>query len=282
MKIFIEANKLTQHILSEKEKGQKVGFVPTMGALHQGHMSLIQRAKKENDISICSIFVNPTQFNEASDLKKYPRTLESDVTLLMENENDILFWPTVEQMYPEDLETELELDLEGLDKLMEGEFRPGHFAGVAQVVKRLLDITQPNRLYMGQKDFQQYSIVSKMIKDLKLEVENICCDIIREESGLAMSSRNVRLEPEIKKRASILSKTLQDLKNQLDERPPKELEKWAMDQMSIPDFRPEYVSIVDGYTLQKIEDVSQHDFIVACTAVWAGEVRLIDNMILKR
>ena len=282
MKIFIQAEKLSSYITELRARDKSIGFVPTMGALHHGHMSLIHKAKSENDISICSIFVNPTQFNEQSDLDKYPRTLAEDISLLIEHNNDILFWPTVAEMYPEDLDTSIDLDLEGLDTLMEGEFRPGHFAGVAQVVKRLLDITNPHRLYMGQKDFQQFSIVSKMIKDLEMGVENISCDIIREESGLAMSSRNRRLDPEIKKRASVLYQTLKGAKEHLTEMSPQELSKWAMTQLSIPNFKPEYFSIVDGYTLQNIDSFEQHEFVVACTAVWAGEIRLIDNMILKQ
>jgi pantoate--beta-alanine ligase len=281
LKIFIQAEKLSAYVTELRARDKTIGFTPTMGALHHGHMSLIHKAKSENDISICSIFVNPTQFNEQSDLEKYPRTLAEDISLLIENNNDILFWPTVQEMYPEDLNTEIELDLEGLDKLMEGAFRPGHFAGVAQVVKRLLDITNPHRLYMGQKDFQQFSIVSKMIKDLEINVENVSCDIIREESGLAMSSRNRRLDPDIKKRASILSKTLSQAKENISSMQPSEITEWAMKNMTIPDFKPEYFTIADGYTLQAIESFEDHDFVVACTAVWAGEVRLIDNMILK-
>lgn len=281
MKIFIQADKLSAYITELRARDKSVGFIPTMGALHQGHMSLIHRAKSENDISICSIFVNPTQFNEESDLDKYPRTLAEDITLLIENNNDILFWPTVAEMYPSDLATDIELDLEGLDTLMEGAFRPGHFAGVAQVVKRLLDITNPHRLYMGQKDFQQFSIVSKMIKDLDINVENVSCEIIREESGLAMSSRNRRLDPEIKSKASLLYKTLREAKATISSMQPSEISKWAMQTMDVPDFKPEYFTIVDGYNLQAIESFEAHDFVVACTAVWAGEVRLIDNMILK-
>ncbi|MEL6987066.1 MAG: pantoate--beta-alanine ligase, partial [Bacteroidota bacterium] len=223
MKVFIHTEKISAYITELRARDKSIGFVPTMGALHQGHMSLINKAKSENDFVICSIFVNPTQFNEASDLDKYPRPLDEDITLLINNNTDILFWPTASEMYPPGLDTSVNIDLNGLDSIMEGTFRPGHFAGVVQVVKRLLDIVNPHKLYMGQKDFQQFSIISKMIRDLDLSIENIPCEIIRESNGLAMSSRNRRLLPTIKENASILFETLSEAKLKINDASPKQI-----------------------------------------------------------
>ena len=258
-----------------------IGFVPTMGALHQGHISLIKRSVAENKHTVCSIFVNPTQFNDSADLKKYPRTIEKDINLLEGAGNDILFLPSAKEVYPPGLDTTLDISFGNLETVMEGCFRPGHFEGMAQVVKRLLDIVQPNRLYMGQKDFQQLAIVQNMIDQLSLPVDLIMCEIIREKDGLAMSSRNVRLKKKERAEAALINKILLAVAKKSKKQQLKSLKAWAISQLSIPGFRPEYFEIVDGRTLQPISNFGSSDYVVACTAVWVGKVRLIDNMVLK-
>ncbi len=261
---------------------KKIGYVPTMGALHDGHASLIKSSVTKCDITICSIFVNPTQFNDASDLDKYPRTLSADVKILEAAKCDIVFAPSVKDIYPKGTKSKLKLRLGKLDKVMEGEFRPGHFKGVAQVVKRLLDIVKPTMLFMGQKDFQQFTIIQHMINQLNIPTKLVVCPIKREQSGLAMSSRNVRLEKHIKSRADILHHTLLEARELLNlGYTPKQIESYAMKGFKITDFKPEYFRIVNGNTLLPVKNVKKEDYIVACAAVWAGDVRLIDNMILK-
>ncbi len=281
MYLFKRVSDLQRYITSQRDQQKSVGFVPTMGALHEGHLTLIERSRSENDITVCSIFVNPTQFNDKKDLDKYPRTTANDISLLTQKDTEVLFLPPPSEVYPEGLDTKLDLKMGQLDKVMEGEFRPGHFEGMAQVVKRLLDIVNPHHLYMGQKDYQQLTIVRSMIKQLDLPVKLVRCPIKREADGLAMSSRNVRLKPDIRKRATILSETLKKAKTKIDKVDPKVIQQEAMAAMAIPDFKPEYFRIVDGVTLLPVVDVKNAEEIVACTAVWAGDVRLIDNMILK-
>lgn len=278
----IKVNTIQKAIKKHKKREKTIGFVPTMGALHEGHMSLIRQAKEQSDVVVCSIFVNPTQFNDKGDLKKYPRTLKADMAILEKEGCDYVFTPSVTEIYPQGELEKVDIDLNGLDTLMEGAFRPGHFAGVVQVVKRLLDIVQPDHLYMGQKDFQQFTIIQHMIDQLQIPTELVVCTIKREKSGLAMSSRNRRLPSDIKSRTHIIYDTLKQVKSMIETHRPKELEKMAMGYLSIPDFNPEYFSIVDGRTLRPITSFDKHDYVVACTAVWAGDVRLIDNMILKQ
>lgn len=253
-----------------------------MGALHQGHASLIKKAKLENDICVCCIFVNPTQFNDPKDLDKYPRTEGKDIKILVGLDNDVLFYPTVDAVYPKDLHIPI-FDFGQVDKVMEGKFRPGHFDGVVEVVYRLIDIVQPDRLYMGQKDFQQFTLIQHMLQQMQSSTKLVVCPIIREVDGLALSSRNVRLTPENRQNAPIISKILHGLNDWLTNGGSiKEAEAKAITQLNeMPDFRPEYLEIVDGYTLQPIEQMEDSDYVVVCTAVWAGGVRLIDNVILK-
>lgn len=281
MILLKEVKDLQNYISHLKRTGRKVGFVPTMGALHQGHLSLISKAKSECEAVVCSIFVNPTQFNDQSDLNKYPRTLDQDIELLESKQTDILFFPPVDEVYPKELDTTLSLEFGSLDKVMEGIFRPGHFDGMAQVVKRLLDIVDPDRLYMGQKDYQQFSIVNEMIRQLKLPVKLVLCPIIREEDGLAMSSRNRRLDQKIRLKANIIYQTLIATKEQIEEKDPSTLMDEAIKKLTFADFKPEYFDIVDGFTLERITNFNDHELVTVCTAVWAGEIRLIDNMILK-
>ena len=259
-----------------------VGFAPTMGALHDGHLELVRMAKRDGCLAVASIFVNPTQFNDLKDLEKYPRTAEKDAALLLSADCDVLFIPPVEEVYPPGKDLTIELDFKQLDKVMEGEFRPGHFKGMATVVNRLLDIVRPQRLYMGQKDFQQLSIVRDMIRQLQLPVELVMCPTVRESDGLAMSSRNMRLTPEMRAVAPVIHQTLQWAKTELDKnRPADEIQTETLQKLSDAGLRPEYFGIVDGETLLNVRHRSDSAFIVACVAAFAGEVRLIDNLVLK-
>jgi pantoate--beta-alanine ligase len=282
MKRKIKVSTIQKAVRKARKEGKKIGFVPTMGALHEGHISLINAARKKSDVVISSIFVNPTQFNDKKDLIKYPRTLKADSRMLEDAGTDFLFHPSVDEIYPPGKKYDLNLDLKGLDTVMEGEFRPGHFKGVVQVVHRLLDIVKPDFLFMGQKDFQQFTIIQHMINTLKMPTELVVCPIIREKDGLAMSSRNRRLDPNLRKKANILYRTLKKIKAGIKDQSPSSLIDMAMKETSIPGLKPEYFAIVDGNTLQDVDAFDHHDYVVVCTAVWAGDVRLIDNMILYK
>jgi pantoate--beta-alanine ligase len=282
MKIIKTETDLKNHIFKFKSQKKSIGFVPTMGALHEGHISLVHTAQKIADICVVSIFVNPTQFDNQEDLAKYPRILDKDAELLEKNKVDILFAPGSEDIYPENLDTKVNLDLNGLDKVMEGEFRDGHFEGVVQVVNRLLDLVSPDYLVMGQKDFQQFTIINHMISTLKLPVKLIIGKTKREEDGLAMSSRNRRLTKTYRNIAPAIHKTLKYLKRNLSKKPISELQEYALKRLTKAGLKPEYFIIFDGNTLQKIEKLENHEFVVAATAAWAGEIRLIDNMPLKK
>ena len=283
MLLFKEVEKLQTYLEKKRAKGLTIGYTPTMGALHQGHASLIKKAKAENDISVCSIFVNPTQFNDPKDLEKYPRTEGRDIEMLASLDNDIVFYPTVDAIYPKGINIPT-FDFGVVDKVMEGKFRPGHFDGVVEVVHRLLDIVQPEGLYMGQKDFQQFTLIQHMLNQMGSKTQLVVCPIIREKDGLALSSRNVRLTAQNRQNAPIISKILHQLNDWMaGGLSVKEAEKKAIAQLSkVPDFKPEYFEIVDGHTLQPIEKMSDTDYVVVCAAVWTGAIRLIDNVILKK
>jgi pantoate--beta-alanine ligase len=280
MYLFQTAKELQNHIQNLHQQGISIGFVPTMGALHAGHLSLIEEAKKIADCSVCSIFVNPTQFNDPKDLEKYPRTPDKDAQLLESVGNDILFMPTPEEVYPQGLNTHLELDFGTLAGVMEGAFRPGHFQGMAEVVKRLLDLVTPEILLMGQKDFQQFTIVKHMIKQLAMPTQLVMGATVRETDGVAMSSRNVRLSPENRSKAPVIFETLQWAKKMLRTLPLKTIQEMALQKLQSVGFEPEYFEIVNTDTLMSINDPLDATAIVACTALWAGGVRLIDNVIL--
>jgi pantoate--beta-alanine ligase len=283
MHLFKRVDELQVFLNTERVNNRSVGFVPTMGALHDGHLSLVRQSLAENQITVASIFVNPTQFNELSDLARYPRTPGKDLQLLAKVGCDLVFLPEPADIYPPGLDTILDLNLSGLDTRLEGLQRPGHFDGVAQVVKRFLDIIRPENLYMGQKDYQQQLIVKEMIRVLDLPYRVVTMPTAREEDGLAMSSRNMLLDPELRPRVNLLYKTLMEAKQRLVKgSTPAEIEKWAMEELSQPGFRPEYFTIVDGHSLQPLTEKEEYaEFVVACTAVWAGEVRLIDNFLLR-
>ena len=283
MLLFKRIVDLQKYLNSLKSKGLQVGFIPTMGALHKGHESLIARSKAENEVTIASIFVNPTQFNDAKDLNKYPRTPERDIEILTDAGCDVLFMPEASEIYPQGTTPSVKFNFGKLDKVLEGTFRPGHFDGMAQVVHRLLDIIKPNRLYMGQKDFQQFTIVASMLEQSKSKTELIMCEIVREKDGLAMSSRNTRLSSEDRIKATLIHRTLHEAADMVGEYSPVDIQKIAVGKLRLEqDFKLEYFEIIDGRTLLPIRLFEDTDFAVAVTAVWVGDVRLIDNMILKQ
>ncbi|MFT5750348.1 MAG: pantoate--beta-alanine ligase [Ancylomarina sp.] len=270
----------TQSIISEfKANGKRVGLVPTMGALHQGHLSLVAQSKKENDITVVSIFVNPTQFNNPKDLKTYPRVLDKDLDLLSEYEPDLIFIPEVEEVYPEP-DTRI-FDFGDIEKVMEGKNRPGHFNGVAQVVSKLFSYISPNNAYFGQKDFQQVAVIKQMTKDLKLDIKIVPCPIIRELDGLAMSSRNMLLSELERKNAARISKTLIKACNLVPDFGVSLLKDWVVTEINSNAYlKVEYFEIVDATSLQSIEKWEDSDNRIACITVQVGKVRLIDNISL--
>jgi pantoate--beta-alanine ligase len=283
MLLFKRVTDLQKYLNSLKSKGLHIGFAPTMGALHRGHISLVDRSRNECDATVVSIFVNPTQFNNTDDLVKYPRTPEKDIEMLAESGCDILFMPDITEIYPEGTTPSVKFNFGKLDRVLEGTFRPGHFEGMAQVVHRLLEIVNPDKLYMGQKDFQQAAIVVKMLELMKSKTELVSCNIQREDDGLAMSSRNVRLTPEDRPKAALIHKVLADALDMVGEHNPSEIQKLSLTKLKTePRFKVEYFEIVDGRTLLPIQLFEDTDFAVAVAAVWVGDVRLIDNIILKQ
>jgi len=278
MKLLTSISEVKNNVDNFRKQGEIIGFVPTMGALHQGHISLVQKAKEECDIVITSIFVNPTQFNDRSDLEKYPRTLEKDVELLTFSGNNLLFYPSEEEMYPKpDLR---KFDFGLLEKVMEGAHRPGHFNGVAQVVSKLFDIVNPHKAYFGQKDFQQLAIIRQLVKQNNYPIEIIACPTLREKDGLAMSSRNIRLTETEREIAPLIYGTLVAIKEFAAKHPVSDLKKTAQEKIGAQSLMElEYFEIVNAETLQPVEKIEAGKCI-ACIAVKLGSVRLIDNILL--
>ncbi len=263
-----------------RSEGKSIGFVPTMGALHKGHVSLVERSVAENDITVVSIFVNPTQFNDKNDLKNYPRMPEKDITMLEAAGVNVVFMPTESEIYPEP-DTRV-FDFGMLDKVMEGKFRPGHFNGVAQVVSKLFDIVEPHRAYFGQKDYQQLAIIRAMVRMLGYRIEIVGCPIVREPDGLAMSSRNLLLTPEHRKSAPIIYQTLAEARNKTNEFSVKDMIDWVVKGInSDPNLKVEYFELADADSLLPVQGWDHPNGIVGCIAVWAGNIRLIDNMMFK-
>lgn len=273
--------RLQEFIVAAQKNGSRIGFVPTMGALHDGHLALVRQASSLSDLVVCSIFVNPTQFDDPADLEKYPRPITRDIALLNSVNCDIVYLPGVDDIYPPGLDTTLDIQPGALEHVMEGEFRPGHFTGVMQVVKRLLDLVTPDILVMGQKDYQQVAIIRFMLQALKSKVELVVAPTVREPDGLAMSSRNVRLTKTWRSKAPLIYQILTSSIAQLGKKSPSSISRQALDDLGKNGFRSEYVRVVDGVTLQDIQDPAGHDHIVICVAAWAGDVRLIDNIICK-
>jgi pantoate--beta-alanine ligase len=265
----------------QRRRRQTIGFVPTMGALHHGHLELIRTAARAGDLPVASIFVNPTQFNDPKDLEKYPRLPGQDMRLLHDAGCVALFMPPVEEVYPPGIDLTVRLDFRELEDVMEGVFRPGHFQGMATVVNRLLDIARPQRLYMGQKDFQQLAIVRDMLRQQRSTIELVMCPTVREPDGLAMSSRNLRLTPAMRATAPVIFRVLQEARTAFQTRPAAEVQQEALQKLTAAGLRPEYFDLVDGLSLLPVAHYNDRPFIVACTAAWAGDVRLIDNLVLK-
>src|SRR5574344_667180 len=254
--------------------GKSIGFVPTMGALHEGHLSLMKRARKENQVTICSIFVNPTQFNNAEDLKHYPRTLEKDIEFVQDY-LDFIFAPSVEEVYATPATEQYHFG--NLETVMEGAARPGHFNGVAIIVKRLFDWIQPDKAYFGEKDFQQIAIIKSLVKQFNLQIQIVPCPIVREPTGLALSSRNQRLSEDEKQIAANIYRVLQE-STQLTTQIVDDIRQFVSEELvKFPLLRLEYYEIVDADTLQPVHNLNDAKGIVGCIAIYAGEVRLIDN-----
>jgi len=281
MLVFKKVSDLQHWHAVQRQFGKSIGFAPTMGALHTGHLSLVHAAKAECELAVVSIFVNPTQFNDPKDLEKYPRMPEQDIALLLGAGCDVLFMPPVEEVYPPGQNLSVTLDFRQLDRVMEGEFRPGHFSGMATVVNRLLDIVRPDRLYMGQKDFQQLTIVRDMLRQLNSPIELVMCPTTREADGLAMSSRNLRLSPHMRAVAPVIYQTLLAAKTAFEQKPAPAVQAHARERLQDAGLKPEYFDLVDGISLLPVAHWADSDFVVACVAAWAGEVRLIDNLVVK-
>ncbi len=282
MLLFKHITDLQKYTATLRTKGLSIGFAPTMGALHKGHVSLVERSKTECNVTVVSIFVNPTQFNNPADLQKYPRTPTDDIDLLYGAGTDVLFMPEVAEIYPSGMKTQPKFNFGKLDKVLEGQFRPGHFDGMSQVVRRLLDIVQPNKLFMGQKDFQQFMIVRRMLELMESDTKIEMCRIVRENDGLAMSSRNTRLSPSDRLPAPQIYEALQEALNRVGSSGPREIQQLTLSRLKTESrFNVEYVEVVDGDTLLPVVDFRDSNFVVALTAVWLGDVRLIDNIILK-
>lgn len=279
MEIIRTRQLLSDSLETLRQQQFKMGFVATMGALHAGHLRLLEQARAENDIVICSIFVNPVQFNNASDLEYYPRDLEKDIALI-KNRCDILFAPSVEEMYP--TPPKEKYDFGTLETVMEGQFRPGHFNGVAIVVKRLFDLVNPNTAYFGKKDFQQLTIIRRLVKDFNLDIKIQAVDTVREDDGLAMSSRNKLLSSEARGKAPYIWKILSEAKTLTKDKNPQELSLWIKEEFNNNEaFALEYIQLVNAETLEEISQYNKAEDIVACIAVWIDNVRLIDNITIK-
>ena len=278
MELIYTKSGLEAEIQLIKSAGKTIGFVPTMGALHDGHLALVSRAVAENDICVVSVFVNPTQFNNATDLEKYPRDLNRDANLLKTVGCNIVFAPSPNEIYePNELNSRFQFDFGGLDKVMEGKFRPGHFNGVVQIVSKLFGMVQADKAYFGEKDFQQLAIIHRMVNTLHLDVKIVDCPIIREPGGLAMSSRNERLTSDQRKKATQISKVLFESRNFAPELTATEVTKWVENQLNQVDgLVLEYFEIVNSDTLQALRTWDEPS--VGCVAVFCGEVRLIDNI----
>ena len=279
MRIFTKTHELMDFLAIQRKSGQSIGFVPTMGALHPGHISLVEEAKMENNLVVVSIFVNPTQFNNQEDLKNYPRTPEADHKLLEDAKADILFEPSVTEIYGEDSEQEKQVDLGNLENVMEGAHRPGHFKGVVQIVSKLFKIVMPDKAYFGEKDFQQLAVIRKMTTDLNFQIEIIGCATMREKSGLAMSSRNLRLSEHERETATQIYKAMNFVRDNYKVIGQEESLRIGIEMINSHDpLKVEYFEIADAKDLQPIqkEEDTKHARVFA--AVFCGKVRLIDNM----
>jgi len=280
--IILKASEaLSQYLINKRNQGYKIGFVPTMGALHTGHISLLQTCQQQNDISVCSIFVNPTQFNNAEDFQHYPRRTEEDIQKLVAAGCDVLFLPAVNDIYPTDFDAP-HYDLGYLEEILEGAYRPGHFQGVCQVVDRLLQIVQPHQIYLGQKDYQQCMVIRRMMQLTGKQHTHLnFLSTVREADGLAMSSRNLRLTADQRQTATVIFKTLQNIRQNFHQVPVAENIRQAKHQLVQHGFEVDYVEIADAATLRPIESADAQQSAIALIAATIGKVRLIDNMLLQ-
>ena len=280
MVIFKEAAALSDYLGLRKKEGHSTGFVPTMGALHQGHISLIEMSRQDHDLTVCSIFINPTQFNNQEDFKHYPVTIEKDIALLEGSGCNVLFLPSVMEIYPEGYQKKY-YELGPIENILEGAYRPGHFQGVCQVVHRLLDIIQPGNLYLGQKDFQQCMVIKKLLSLLNKEDEvNLhIAPTLREKDGLAMSSRNLRLDKEERSRATAIYRELENIRKELHHQSLDDLKQNARKVLEQEGFRVDYIEIANSHDLLPVEKISPS--MVALAAATLGNVRLIDNLVIN-
>ena len=280
MHIFKEIGSLKAYLNHARSSQSTVGLVPTMGALHPGHISLIKASRTENSITVCSIYINPTQFNNPADLAKYPRTLEQDVSMLQDNGCDVVFCPENTMMYPGP--SQISFDFGSLDKVLEGEFRPGHFSGVARVVSKLFNIVHPDRVYFGQKDYQQFKVIERLVEELKFDLLLQCKPIVRENDGLAMSSRNKRLNPEERNRALILYQCLKQTQQRVLSGESFSLVRTEMAILcQRQGIKMEYLALADIENFTLLENVVLPERTILLIAAYVGDVRLIDNLFLK-
>jgi pantoate--beta-alanine ligase len=284
MIIFKLARDLQKHLEKQREQNLSIGFIPTMGALHQGHLSLLKAASNHNDLTVCSVFVNPTQFNDLTDFEKYPVTIEKDIQMLEEQDCDVVFLPSVKEIYPSGIDNPRHYDIGYLEKILEGAHRPGHFHGVCMVVEKLLSIVQPNDVYLGQKDFQQVLVIKKLVEIMGLTERMTIhtCPILREPGGLAMSSRNKRLDPTQLITAQAIYQALLHLHRDIGKGTLAEIKKNALKELKEKGFKVDYVEIADEKTLKPINEWDARKNAVGLVAAQLGQVRLIDNMLLGR
>lgn len=281
MEIIRSVEQLRKAVASAKKEGKSVGLVPTMGALHEGHLSLVRRAKDENDFVVVSVFVNPTQFNNPDDLRTYPRTEKADAEKLKNEGVDIAFIPSAEEIYPEP-DTRV-FNLGPVAEVMEGAMRPGHFNGVAQIISKLFDYVNPDRAYFGEKDFQQIAVIRRMNNTEGINVEIVPCPIMRADDGLALSSRNALLTPVQRKLAPEIYKTLVDSLDYSRHHSIRATRDFVVERIeAVPQMRVEYFEIVDGRTLLPLEEWDESPWVVGCVTVYCGDVRLIDNICYKK
>jgi len=281
MVLFKKKGDIRRYLDRKKQQEHQVGFVPTMGALHQGHISLVESCRSDNSITVCSIFVNPTQFNDPKDFEKYPVTIDRDIYMLEAAGCDVLFLPAMEEIYPGGIRPGEKFDLGYLETILEGKYRPGHFQGVCMVMKRLLEIVDPDNLYLGQKDYQQCMVIKKLINDNFTGMATIVCPIIREPDGLAMSSRNMRLNEEERKKAPAIYSVLQSLKKNLRKGNLQQLKTDANNSLTKLGFKVDYIEIADASTLLPVTEWDGKQELVTLVAAFLNEVRLIDNLLLN-
>lgn len=282
MILFKKAQSLTEYLQKLKSQNVSAGFVPTMGALHNGHISLIKKAKEICDVVVCSVFVNPVQFNNKTDFEKYPVTIEQDILLLEENKTDILFLPSVEEIYPNGTDKLQHFDLDYLENILEGLYRPGHFQGVCNVMHRLLNIVKPGKLFLGQKDYQQTLVLKKMMQSFHADTKILIEETLREKDGLAMSSRNMRLSNDARKKATAIFKSLQYIKENIAKEDFETLKKSAQKIITDNGFdKIDYIEIANAETLLPEKKFEKNKRIIALAAAFIEDVRLIDNIIIR-